>query len=106
VRKAFLTECWRLITKYFVIKNKTAPIHPAIPGAIAHAAKTCDTPSHPQLTFLIPTDATPDPTMPPIIECVVLTGKPSRVTMVRKVDDAMMAHIIASSRTGGSLLYR
>src|SRR5438552_3013639 len=94
--KAFLTACRRIMTKFFVIKNKAAPKHPAIPGATPHAAKTCETPRQPQLICLIPTDAAPDPTTPPTIECVVLTGNPKWVATVRKVDDPMMAHIMAS----------
>src|SRR5947207_3200564 len=77
-----------------------------MPGAITHAANTYDTPSQPQLTFLNRTDATPAPTTPPMIECVVLTGKPYRVAMDRKVEDPMTAHIMTSIRTGGSLMNR
>lgn len=84
----------------------TAPSTPAIPGAIPQAAKTCATPCQPQCICFIPTEAVPAPTSPPIIECVVLTGSPKRVAMVRKEDDPMMAHIMASMRTAGSASYR
>lgn len=76
---------------------------PAMPGAITQAAKTCDTPFHPQLILLMPIDAVAEPTRPPMMECVVDTGIPYLVATVRKVDEAMMAHIMARRRTEGDL---
>lgn len=93
-------------TKRFVMRNMPAPSTPAIPGAIPQAAKTCATPCQPQCICFIPTEAVPAPTRPPMIECVVLTGSPKRVAMVRKVEDPIMVHIMASMSTAGSVSYR
>jgi hypothetical protein len=35
------------------------------------------------------------------MECVVLTGRPNRVAMVRKVEDPKIAHIMVSMSTLG-----
>jgi len=92
-------------THSFVMKKIKAPRQPEIPGAMIQAANTCATPSHPQLTCLIPTDAVAAPTIPPTMLCVVDTGSPHRVAAVRKTDEPIMAHIMASISTLGSLSY-
>lgn len=73
---AFLTAFGRDSTAYFVMRNSVTPKTPETPGAITHARKTCETASRPQLIFWIPTDAAAAPTSPPMVECVVLTGRP------------------------------
>ena len=72
---------------------------PAMPGAMTQAANTCETPSQPQRTCVMPTEAVAVPTSPPIILWVVETGMPYRVAMVRKIDEPMIVHIMARSRT-------
>lgn len=89
-------------TTHLVIRNITAPSTPAMPGAMPQAANTLLTPCHPQCTFLMPTDAVPAPTRPPMIECVVLTGSPNLVARIKKIDEPIIAHIIVSIRTAGS----
>jgi len=90
-------------TNFLVQKNMMAPKTPEMPGATTQAANTCDTPFHPQCTFSMPIDAVATPTRPPTMECVVETGMPYRVAKVRKVEEPMMAHIMARRRTGGDL---
>ena len=82
------------------------PKHPAIPGATTHAANTCGTPPHAQLTLSMPTDAVAAPTKPPTTECVVETGMPYLVAKVKKTEDAMMAHMRLRSSTCGWPSYR
>ena len=41
-----------------------------------------------------------------MMECVVLTGSPARVATVRKSEDPIMAHIMASISTAGSASYK
>jgi hypothetical protein len=85
-----------------VKRKRRAPNTPAMPGAMIHAAKTCATPVHPQLTLVMPIDAVPAPTRPPIIECVVETGMPYLVATVRNTEEPKTVHIMASRRTGGA----
>lgn len=99
--KAFRTAFVLVSTNFFVPRNSTAPRIPDSPGATTHAANTCDTPSHPQLTLVMPTEADAAPTSPPMMECVVDTGSPLRVAMLRKTDDPKMAHIMTRRRTLG-----
>jgi hypothetical protein len=60
----------RFITPYFVIKKIIAPKPPAMAGAMAHAAKTWDTPFQPQLTPSGPSAAIPTPMTPPTMQCL------------------------------------
>lgn len=72
-----------------------------MPGATTQAAKTCDAPSMPQLTLPMPTEAVAVPTRPPMRECVVETGRPWRVAMVRNMEEPMMVQVMARRRTAG-----
>jgi hypothetical protein len=62
-----------------------APNPAAMQGAIAQEAAICETLDffQPQLTGML--EAIPTPTRAPTIDCVVLTGKPSRVQTVNHV---------------------
>jgi len=102
-KKALFTALRFIRINFFVKRNKTYPIHPEIRGAITHAAKICETPCHPQLTFSMPMLAVAAPTKPPIRECVVDTGRPRRVAKVRKSEDDMIVHIMTSNKTPGEL---
>jgi hypothetical protein len=97
------------------------PKQPAMTGAITHAANTCDTPFHPQLTpsapiAAIPTSMTP-PTVPCLEQCqswpgdkgrrrtnVVETGNPTFVPTVSQVDEPIKAHIMPSMSIAGCCL--
>jgi len=75
-RKAYLTALRAVRTKCFVKRNRMALMTAAMPGAMTQVAKTRETPVHPQLILVQPTEATPEPTRPPTMEWVVLTGRP------------------------------
>lgn len=96
------TGFFLFITPYLVIRKIIAPKHPEIPGAIAQAAKTWETPFHPQLTPPVPRDAMPTPITPPMMLWVVETGIPRRVAVVRYREDATRAQVIPNMRTAGS----
>jgi len=71
VKKAMRAGFFLLITPNSVMRKRIAPKAPAIPGAIAQAANTWETPFQPQLTPSVPRAAIPTPITPPMIECLV-----------------------------------
>lgn len=68
-----------------------APNPAAMQGAIAQEAAICETLDffQPQLTEMF--EAIPTPTRAPTIDCVVLTGNPSRVQTVNQVAEPKSA---------------
>jgi hypothetical protein len=54
----------------------------------------------------VPSAAIPNPITPPMIECVVETGIPTRVAKVRYTEDATTAHTMPSIKREGSLIKR
>ena len=90
------------ITPYLVKRKRMAPKHALMQGAMAQAAKTCETPPHDQSTPFAPTVANPTPMMPPMMQWVVDTGRPNLVAMVRKVDEPIRAHNMPIIRTLGA----
>lgn len=64
---AALTGFFLFITPYLVMRKRMAPKEPAMLGAITQAAKTWETPFHPQFTPSAPMAAMPTPITPPTI---------------------------------------
>src|SRR4051794_24721879 len=101
----------RSMTQYFVMVKMMAAKMAETPGAMSQAMNTAVTPllisdddDGIHWMPLPPRAAMPMPMTPPMMECVVDTGIPSRVARVRYSDEAMTAHIMPSMSTAGEAL--